>query len=396
MERTSRASGPPHDAPRKHRTAALHAASLEGMAALRALGRELTAWKGTRARAVLNVQAVLSVGLAVLLARALHLEHTWWAAISGFAIMRDSVAGCMERGFHRILGTLAGAASGVLVGPWIGERPWLFVPALGLIAGYTVLRANDSRSSYAWVLGGVTALMVINEAHTLTSESGTLHFACSRMAEVVVGTLACVLVAAAMPRLSGFRVHAREQGAVAARQAPAPMGDATRAIRMRLAVCAGLTTAGMAALNCSVLLPGLVQAMVTSIALLILPVEALAECPTAAIRQRMTQRLIGCLLAGLIGVGLLPLTNGAAVPCMAALSLGVWLGHHVQTGVEGASYVGRQFTVAFIMVFVQDHQWSADPGPALTRFYGILLGAATLAVVMLAVRAVPLPGRPQR
>jgi hypothetical protein len=41
----------------------------EGIAALTALGRELCAWKGTRKRALINAQAVLSVALAVLLAR---------------------------------------------------------------------------------------------------------------------------------------------------------------------------------------------------------------------------------------------------------------------------------------------------------------------------------------
>jgi hypothetical protein len=72
---------------------------------------------------------------------------------------------------------------------------------------------------------------------------------------------------------------------------------------------------------------------------------------------------------------------------MLVLSLGVWVGCHVQTGAEGASYVGRQFTVAFIMVFVQDHHWSADPHPALMRFCGILMGVVALSAVMLAMQA---------
>jgi hypothetical protein len=61
----------------------------------------------------------------------------------------------------------------------------------------------------------------------------------------------------------------------------------------------------------------------------------------------------------------------------------------VQTGSAGASYVGRQFTIAFIMVFVQDHQWSADPLPALMRLEGILIGIVTLAAVMFATANLP-------
>jgi hypothetical protein len=103
----------------------------------------------------------------------------------------------------------------------------------------------------------------------------------------------------------------------------------------------------------------------------------------------MTQRLIGCLLAGALGLALLPLMHGAAIPCMIALSLGVWVGCHVLTGLEGATYIGRQFTIAFIMVFVQDQGWSADPRPALTRLAGILAGILVLALVMLATRTLP-------
>jgi hypothetical protein len=67
----------------------------------------------------------------------------------------------------------------------------------------------------------------------------------------------------------------------------------------------------------------------------------------------------------------------------------------VQTGREGASYVGRQFTIAFIMVFVQDHHWSADPLPALMRLSGILTGIVVLAAVMLVTSRLYIPPVPQ-
>ncbi len=67
---------------------------------------------------------------------------------------------------------------------------------------------------------------------------------------------------------------------------------------------------------------------------------------------------------------------------MLALCAGVWIGCHVQTGSQGASYVGRQFTIAFLMVFVQDGHWSSDPQPAAMRLLGILCGIAVLAAVI--------------
>jgi hypothetical protein len=132
-------------------------------------------------------------------------------------------------------------------------------------------------------------------------------------------------------------------------------------------------------------MPGLMQGMVTVVAVLILPQAARATPGRRPVVEKMTHRLSGCLLAGAVGLALLPLLGGAAVACMIALSVGVWVGCHVQTGLQGATYIGRQFTIAFIMVFVQDHGWSADPGPALTRLSGIVV----LAAVMLTTRTLP-------
>jgi len=98
----------------------------------------------------------------------------------------------------------------------------------------------------------------------------------------------------------------------------------------------------------------------------------------------MAHRVLGCLLAGIVGVAMLPLMRGHPALCLGALALGVWIGCHVQTGKEGASYVGRQFTITFLMVFVQDHQWSADPMPALLRLVGIFAGMTALLIAVFA------------
>ncbi len=152
----------------------------------------------------------------------------------------------------------------------------------------------------------------------------------------------------------------------------------------------------LAALIYAFALPGFAQAMVTVVAVLVLPTASLVAHPQQPIVVRMVHRFTGCLLAGVLGVVLLPLMQGQALACMLALSAGVWAGCHVQTGQQGASYVGRQFTIAFIMVFVQDHHWSADPVPALMRLAGILSGIVIVAGVMLATdtaRFSPWPGR---
>ena len=376
-------------------------------------------------------QATLSVALAVLFAHALHLSNTWWAAISGYTVMQTSLGASAKRGLHRVLGTMIGAIVGALVGPWLGGLPWLFVPVLGVIGGVSVYRAIGSEASYAWILGAVTALMVAFEAHLLVSMKASAGFAVLRVMEVVVGTLACVLVAAlaqlvavhrgmAWPEgeeasawaMSVWAAHrdwfirvaqkARgnaqpsatvEDAAAAEPAAPSGLGPAPvitlepasfQAARKRLAMQSGLSIAILTALAYVLNLPGFAQAMVTTVAVVALPAASIADDATRPVLEKMVQRLVGCLLAGVIAVALLPLLRGETIPCMIALALGVWAGCHLQTGKEGASYVGRQFTIAFIMVFVQDHQWSADPKPALLRLAGILTGVVVIGGVMLA------------
>jgi uncharacterized membrane protein YccC len=370
--------------------------------ALFALGRELAAWKASRARVTFGTEAMLSVALAVALANALGLSDTWWAAISGFAVMQTSLAGSVQRAAHRVMGTVIGAALGTMVGPWIGDRPWLFVPVLGAIGGVTVFRANGSKAAYAWILGGVTALMVTYEAHKFASVQATALFATLRVAEVAVGTFACLLVASVFhfgPKwYRKNRTAAEAPAARAAGESGAPPAavltpplESVRPTRMLLGVQAALSITILASLTYVLHLPGFAQAMVTAIAVLIVPPGLAADRTRQPVMEKMVQRVAGCLLAGVLGVALLPLMHGQAILCMLVLAIGVWAGCHVQTGREGASYVGRQFTIAFIMVFVQDHHWSADPLPALMRLSGILIGIVVLAAVMLATSKLYVP-----
>jgi uncharacterized membrane protein YccC len=365
-----------------------------------ALGRELAAWKPSPERALFGLEAVISVMVSVVVAHRLDLPNAWWAAISGFAVMQARFSASLRRALHRMIGTVFGALLGALVGWAIGDRPWLFVPALGLVGGLTVYVANGSASAYAWVLGGVTTMMVIYESHVILTVKATASFAMLRVAEVAVGTIACVLVSGAFALgMRWYRAHrpaSKVAAAIAAVDATPITPATTRHARAVLGVQAGVSGAILAGLAYAFELPGFAQALVTATAVLILPAASLVGRPHQSVAHRMVQRAAGCLLAGICGVALLPLAQGQTALCLLALSAGVWAGCHVQTGSEGASYIGRQFAIAFIMVFVQDHQWSADPWPALSRLAGISAGIAILSCVMLVTYKAALPADPEQ
>jgi uncharacterized membrane protein YccC len=359
-----------------------------GREAVAALGRELAAWKPTPERALFGVEAVISVVLSVALAHLLHLPYTWWAAISGFAVMQTRFSASAQRALHRVLGTILGGLLGTLLGPIIGDRPWLFVPVLGVIGGFCVYRGNGSSASYAWVLGGITWVLVTFEAHKLIAFGPTASFAMLRVAEVCVGTFACLLVSGLFHvGISWYERRRPASKVVAAAAANAnaapPTFETLRHARMVLGVQAGIAVAILAVLTYAFDLPGFAQALVTTIAVMILPPTSVVVRSQKPVADKMVQRMVGCLIAGAVGIALLPLMRGQIVLSLLALAAGIWAGCHVQTGKQGASYIGRQFTIAFIMVFVQDHAWSADPHAAMLRLAGILTGIVILTCVML-------------
>src|ERR1700735_2723603 len=139
------------------------------------------------------LKAVLSVLLAVTLADALQLEDLVWAGFSGYMVMRADPWEATQRGLMRIVGTLSGAAFGVILAPVIADDPALLVGSLFIATWIGILGALKSRYSYAWVFFGITAGLVMTEA--LAAPDDVLHFAATRTAEIAVGTTSCILVA---------------------------------------------------------------------------------------------------------------------------------------------------------------------------------------------------------
>ena len=65
--------------------------------------------------------AALSVALATTVALAVHVEETWWAAISGFMCSQATAPASLQKGVLRIVGTLGGAGLALLLSPWLKQ-----------------------------------------------------------------------------------------------------------------------------------------------------------------------------------------------------------------------------------------------------------------------------------
>jgi uncharacterized membrane protein YccC len=327
-----------------------------------------------------SLKTVFSVLLAVTLADALELDDLSWAAFSGYMVMRADAAEATRRGLMRIVGTLSGAVFGVALAPAIADAPALLVSSLLVATWIGMFGTLKGRYGYTWVFFGITAGLVMTEA--LAAPDDVLHFAATRVAEITVGTVSCMLVA----NLFSTRRAAVQPGAQI-------IGNAAREpsqVRKILSEAwfedhwALLEHATRSALAVALLpviwrwfeVEDFSQTAVTSFVIMVVPAEAIREGRRRAIIERMAHRAVGCLLGCAVALASLSALGNTLLPSLLVLSVGVWIGYHVQNGHNGVNYIGTQFALGLLITLVQGPGPITDITPGLERFVGILIGIA--------------------
>src|SRR5262249_40211187 len=138
-----------------------------------------------------------SVTLAVLAALAVHSDDPWWAGISAFMVTRASLALALSRGVMRVAGSIVGAVLGLIVLRLFAYQPFPFCLCLFVIACVGFFGFAMSRFSYAWLIGAVTANLVILMA--FMAPQTAFNIAVDRVADVVIGTVASLIICGLMP-----------------------------------------------------------------------------------------------------------------------------------------------------------------------------------------------------
>jgi len=347
----------------------------------------LVSLRGERGK--LCAETVTSVVLAVYLADVFNLKERWWVALSAYVLIRLNPWMVFRRCLERLTGTVIGATCGALLAVLIFHDAWLTILALALVSGLGIYCMLGSPYAYSWVLGTVTALMVLSDP---VSTALPTELAINRILDVAVGVLAAATISAValcverLLRSVGLSVSASSSGAQKT-QVPPIVGH-SRSARWQAAQGA-FAIALIGGINHFHALPNFAQSMVSVVAVLLVPLSVLVDGQVMeAVHMRMLNRFLGCLCAALLAALLLPLIGGMPLVCLVVLGAGIWLAAHVQAGSAGVSYIGTQFGVGFIMIFVQDHAWSTDASAALQRLMGIVVALFVLAATMLAFSAV--------
>jgi uncharacterized membrane protein YccC len=342
-------------------------------------------------------EAAASVTLAVLGALALHSDEPWWAGISAFMVTKAAPSVAVSRGIMRIAGSMVGAVAALVV-LRLFVYQWLpFCLSLFVLSCIGLFGFVSSRNGYAWVVGTVTACLVM--LMSLDQPQGAFNTAVNRVAEVTIGTVASLVVCGlspapantgaaptagliAPPPLAFWR---RRYGAELARWLPGNRPLLLHACR------GGLTVMLMPALGnwlapVSPVTMGLTVVMIMSI-----PTTAILEPNTPAIIQRSAHRLIGCLIGALMGLACLAFIGSDFLLWIVLIPPGIWLCSQIQTGTTGVSYIGTQAMFAYLMSMVQGQGPPDSISPGFERLVGVMGGLSILFVITLILSLIPLP-----
>jgi uncharacterized membrane protein YccC len=361
-----------------------------------ALLTELRSFERGGPRGLEAAEAAASVTLAVLAALALHADDPWWAAISAFVVSKAAFSEAVSRGIMRVAGSVVGAITALVVLRLFVYQSLPFCLSLFFLSCIGMLGFVCSRFGYAWVVGTVTACLVM--LMSLDQPAAAFNTAVNRVAEVAIGTVASLVVCGLCPAPAGagaapaaglverppLAFWRRDYGTKLARWLPGKEPLLLHACR------GGLTVMLMPALADWLAPQSPVTMGITVVMIMLIPTTAILQSDSRTIIQRSAHRLIGCLLGALAGLACLAFVGSDFLLWVVLIPPGIWLCSQIQTGTTGASYIGTQAMFAYLMSMVQGQGPPDTISPGFERLVGVMGGLSVLFVVTLILSLIPL------
>lgn len=328
----------------------------------------------TGTRHVDELECVLSVLLAIAIARYVGAQNISWAAFSGYMVMRGHAADSFRRGAYRVLGTAFGAVLALLLVPVVAHSLPLCAFAAAAIGGGALYAALTQRHSYACFFLGLTFQMILLDQLEHPGDSVST-FALTRFLEVTSGTCACILVST----LSTLTLRRRWPGK---RVNPA-QGTGWHPFALRHALQGAVALGLLPPVSVWLGLHQMAQGAVSIICVMMVPVSSVGVSGLIPVSRKMVHRVIGCIGGVLMaGIVLLFAHNNPAFLLIGTV-LGVIVGRHIENGGHAFTYVGTQFTLGVLIALVPDSYAAISIDPALDRLMCIILGMALIEPVLI-------------
>lgn len=123
---------------------------------------------------------------AVYISLAIRLDNPGWALFTVFVLMVAQYVGAIaEKSVYRLVGTVVGGMAGYLMTGALEQDPVLFLVLIGLFVGGCTALFGQSRYPYAFLLCGMTTMVVASNGMADPATSWT--FMTWRIEEIVVG-----------------------------------------------------------------------------------------------------------------------------------------------------------------------------------------------------------------
>ena len=336
--------------------------------------KELTEIDVADPRAQQASMAALAVAISVTVASTMHLPDPWWAAISGFISTQATRPASVTKGVLRVIGTVSGAAVALFLVGWLAYDQVACCVALFIVCTIGIVALNVSPHGYAWLFFSVTFSLVL--LMSLVDPLNAFDFAVYRSIEVIIGTIAAIIVATALA----------PEGSTDGAAAPPGWTDllGARWPAVLHAFRGGIAIAVIPVLWSYFYLPGLSATATTVASVLAVPV--LADHPLDSNRkmvEKAIHRLLGCFVGGITALVLLAIPLSEFLPWLVSLAAGTWLFAFIQSSSRGIGYLGTQAAVVFMLTLVQGDGPPGSIMPALDRFAGITIGMTSLFIVCL-------------
>jgi uncharacterized membrane protein YccC len=311
----------------------------------------------------------LSCWLATMMAFWLHCGNPWWAAISAWVTSTPDPHASLFKSLMRVMGTFAGFVAGSwcaleLAGNPFGQAVALFT--LGAAGTYMRFR---SRFSYAWTIGSVTAFILI--ATAITDPDAVYQTGHFRLYEIIAGVISTMACRQLLSPLLGLRRPPKMAAAT-----PNPLLSVEELDKVKeIAIVGGVLPVIVMMMWSWLNLPSLVQIIVTAYVTL--------DRDVVSAQFRATQRILGCLGGGCLGLMVASMTIDSLFVWSVMLSGGIFAFSRLHLGNGRWSYVGTQGGVAFILALVTGDNPPNSILPVINRIAGMISGVAILALLCL-------------
>jgi uncharacterized membrane protein YccC len=312
-----------------------------------------------------SLVTALAVVVAVLVSVSAGLDQPYWAAISALVVSNVDRTAMFTKGVLRVAGTVLGIVAGYYTALGIEGRPFAQLLVILVVAALGTYARRRSAYSYAWFYAAISFLLVM--VCSLTTPEELYPFARNRCYEIVIGVVAATIASWGFGPRSGTPVGL---------QATAITSTAADAAWQGLA--AGVGAVAIVLIWSLYDLPSLAQVFASSLVIL--------DSDPQTSRLRGTQRIVGCILGGVLGFAVIGIDAVDFVWWLLALFGGIALCARLHLSPHPQAYVGTQMGVAFLLTVVAVGPPESIE-PPLNRLLGIVVGVSIMMVVSWALSA---------